>query len=30
LEAMQKLQTLRALGPTDKAFTFKQTFAAPA
>jgi hypothetical protein len=29
-EAMQKLQTLRAMGPTDKAFTFKQSFAAPA
>ncbi len=28
-EALQKLQTLRAMGPTDKAFGFKLTFAAP-
>lgn len=28
-EAMQKLQTLRAMGPTEKAFGFKQAFAAP-
>lgn len=29
-EAMQRLQTLRAMGPTDKAFTFKQPFPEPA
>jgi hypothetical protein len=29
-EAMQRLQTLRAMGPTDKAFSFKQPFAEPA
>jgi hypothetical protein len=29
-EAMQRLQTLRAMGPTDKAFHFKQPFAQPA
>jgi hypothetical protein len=29
-EAMQRLQTLRAMGPTDRAFNFKQTFAEPA
>jgi hypothetical protein len=29
-EAMQRLQTLRAMGPTDKAFSFKQSFAEPA
>jgi hypothetical protein len=29
-EAMQRLQTLRAMGPTDKAFSFKQPFAKPA
>lgn len=29
-EALQKLQTLRAMGPSDKAFSFKQAFAAPA
>lgn len=28
-EAMQKLQSLRALGPTEEAFNFKQAFAAP-
>jgi Domain of unknown function (DUF3291) len=28
-EAMQKLQTLRTLGPTAQAFGFKQAFAAP-
>jgi Domain of unknown function (DUF3291) len=28
-EAMQKLQTLHALGPTAQAFGFKQAFAAP-
>lgn len=28
-EAMQRLQTLRALGPTDQAFTFKQPYPAP-
>ena len=28
-EAKERLQTLRTLGPTDKAFTFKQPFAAP-
>ena len=28
-EAMQRLQTLRDFGPTDKAFTFKQPFPAP-
>jgi len=28
-EAMQRLQTLRAMGPTDKAFTFKQPYPAP-
>ncbi len=28
-EAMLRLQTLRAMGPTDKAFTFKQNFPAP-
>lgn len=29
-EAMQRLQTLRAMGPTDKAFSFKQAFPKPA
>jgi hypothetical protein len=29
-EAMQRLQTLRAMGPSHKAFTFKQPFAQPA
>jgi Domain of unknown function (DUF3291) len=29
-EALQKLQTLRAMGPSDKAFGFKQVFAVPA
>jgi len=29
-EAMQRLQTLRAMGPSDKAFNFKQSFGAPA
>ena len=29
-EAMQRLQTLRAMGPTDKAFSFKQPFPEPA
>jgi hypothetical protein len=29
-EGMQRLQTLRAMGPTDKAFHFKQPFAQPA
>ena len=29
-EAMQKLQTLRAMGPSDRAFTFKQPFPVPA
>ncbi len=29
-EAMQRLQTLRAMGPSDKAFNFKQPFAQPA
>jgi hypothetical protein len=29
-EAMQRLQTLRAMGPTDRAFHFKQPFAQPA
>jgi hypothetical protein len=29
-EAMQRLQTLRAMGPTDRAFHFKQSFAEPA
>ena len=29
-EALQKLQTLLAMGPSDKAFGFKQTFAVPA
>jgi hypothetical protein len=29
-EAMQRLQTLRAMGPTEKAFSFKQAFAEPA
>jgi hypothetical protein len=28
-EAMQRLQTLRALGPSEKAFGFKQAFGAP-
>jgi hypothetical protein len=28
-EAMLRLQSLRALGPTERAFTFKQTFPAP-
>ncbi|WP_342619032.1 DUF3291 domain-containing protein [Rhodoferax sp. GW822-FHT02A01] len=28
-EAKDRLQTLRTLGPTDKAFTFKQPFPAP-
>ena len=28
-EALQKLQTLRAMGPTERAFTFKQPFAQP-
>lgn len=28
-EAMQRLQTLRAMGPTERAFTFKQNFPAP-
>lgn len=28
-EAMERLQTLRAMGPTDRAFTFKQAFSAP-
>jgi hypothetical protein len=28
-EAMQRLQTLRAMGPSDKAFHFKQPFAQP-
>lgn len=28
-EALQRLQTLRAMGPTEKAFTFKQPFPAP-
>jgi len=28
-EAMLRLQTLRAMGPTERAFTFKQTFSAP-
>jgi hypothetical protein len=28
-EAKERLQTLRTLGPTDKAFTFKQPFPAP-
>ena len=29
-EAMQRLQTLRAMGPSDKAFSFKQPFPEPA
>jgi hypothetical protein len=29
-EAMQRLQTLRAMGPTDRAFSFKQAFTQPA
>jgi len=29
-EAMQRLQTLRAMGPSDKAFSFKQPFPDPA
>lgn len=29
-EALQKLQTLRAMGPSQRAFGFKQTFAEPA
>lgn len=29
-EALQKLQTLRAMGPSDKAFGFKQPFPQPA
>jgi hypothetical protein len=29
-EAMQRLQTLRAMGPTDMAFSFKQPFSQPA
>jgi hypothetical protein len=29
-EALQKLQTLRAMGPSDLAFGFKQAFAVPA
>ena len=29
-EAMQRLQTLRAMGPNDKAFSFKQPYAQPA
>ena len=29
-EAMQRLQTLRAMGPSHKAFSFKQPFAQPA
>ncbi len=28
-EALQRLQTLRAMGPTERAFGFKQTFPAP-
>jgi hypothetical protein len=28
-EAMLRLQTLRAMGPSERAFTFKQTFSAP-
>lgn len=29
-EAMQKLQTLRAMGPSDRAFTFKHAYPQPA